>query len=699
MRCAGRFVGSALAPLGAVLFTVGLASCSGSGAGAGGGALPRVPAAPSAQARRAALPSQLLFVPTGNDLIDIYALRDPNKHGPLAHISAGLAGTQYQMTTDSAGDLFVVNDNFVKANEQYVSVYAPPYTGSPTILSGVTFPIGVAVAANGTVYVSNCGAYCSQVPAVYVYTGGSTTPTSSITSPDFSSLGGLALDAAGNLYVGEANRGTGASDVFEVPAGSTTPKPLHLKGLFNLGGPGVATVTADKTGDLFVGNNSNSTYLLEFKPGTTTAERIVDPFAFYDLPGMPAYGPDGNIYVPISCQNSGCEGSVLGFKPKGRVPFVTVGPSAIGVLGVATAPNGIFATHPSNVPATYLRCAHSTGVLVALASPSCVPPDAGGSLTAAMPFGPMPGRVTAREPALRLTRSVARRSGGWLSAQAASGKHLLYISSNGNGGSVPGAIEIYPEKGQTQAPIGSITNGTAAPEGIATDAKGNLFVANSGNNTVTVYPPGQTSPSVTYSNGIGTPYHVALGSDGTLYVANVSSTPSGAGSVTEYAPGSTNPKSTITNPSMSAVAVALDASNNLYVAWYGLSSGAVAIYKYPPGSTSGTNIGLDLPVPSFPVYALAFDHAGNLLLWYETLDHATKYLATFAPGATEPSRTVAGGSLLDIVSGIAVPKSTGTLYLAALNVNEGSQLSYPKGLPLDVIGLNLAAGIALSPGT
>jgi hypothetical protein len=288
-----------------------------------------------APARHRALPSQLLFIPTGAEGVNIYNLKNPNA-GPVGTITNSLVGTQYQLTTDAAGDVYVVNDNFVNSQQEYVSVYAPPYTGAPTILNGVLFPLGVAVDANGTVYVSNCGSYCSQTAAIYVYSPGATTPSSSIASASFNSLGSLALDAAGNLYVTNFDPQSGASDVFEIAAGSSTPKPLHLKGLIRAWG-----LSINPAGDIYVGNFFTSTYVLGYKPGKTKAFRILDPFDFFNFPEFMSFGPDGNLYVAQQCGNGpSCQGSVLGFK-RAKKPFEQVMMSGPEVNGVATWPNPV----------------------------------------------------------------------------------------------------------------------------------------------------------------------------------------------------------------------------------------------------------------------------------------------------------------------------------------------------------------------
>ena len=275
-------------------------------------------------------------------------------------------------------------------------------------------------------------------------------------------------------------------------------------------------------------------------------------------------------------------------------------------------------------------------------------------------------------------------------------KQLVYVASDY---SSTGAVYVYSAKGQAQKPIATITDGIATPQGLAVDSSGNLYVANSGSNTVTVYPPGQTTPSATYSQGISTPFDVAVGNDGTVYVANETGGASYSGSVTEYPSGSMTPSATIQLANDYAFAVALDSSNALYVSWFSLSSYGIEIYKYPTeGSTNGANLNLDLPTYAFPAYALAFDHSGNLVVPYERLDHnPPKYLAVFPPGAKTPKKKINMGGLMDVVTGMAFPSSGKLLYVATANDHEWLELTYPKAIPRDVVNVGSPAGLALSP--
>jgi NHL repeat len=275
--------------------------------------------------------------------------------------------------------------------------------------------------------------------------------------------------------------------------------------------------------------------------------------------------------------------------------------------------------------------------------------------------------------------------------------HYVYVSSQFDS---QGAVFVYSTKGRAQLPVATITNGISTPAGLAVDAGGSLYVANSGNSTVTVYAPGEVTPTKTYSDGISTPTGVAVGSDGTLYVSNETGSGSYTGTVTEYPSGSTSPSTTIELPGEYAFTLALDKSNALYVSWFSLSSYGIAIYKYPTeGSSGGSNLNLDLPPGAFPAYGLAFDDRGNLMVPYEPLDHnPPKYIAVFPPGATQPAKKIKMGGLVDIVTGMAFPHwKSKLLYVTAENDHDWLALTYPKLVPRDVVNVGGPTGLALSP--
>ena len=57
------------------------------------------------------------------------------------------------------------------------------------------------------------------------------------------------------------------------------------------------------------------------------------------------------------------------------------------------------------------------------------------------------------------------------------------------------------------------------PEALAFDTSGNLYVANYGNNTVSKFAPGSTTPTATLT-GLSGPDALAFDASGNLYVAN-----------------------------------------------------------------------------------------------------------------------------------------------------------------------------------
>ena len=65
----------------------------------------------------------------------------------------------------------------------------------------------------------------------------------------------------------------------------------------------------------------------------------------------------------------------------------------------------------------------------------------------------------------------------------AAGKPLIFVSD-----AADGVIDIYPQSGKNQKMVGQIT-GLTQPQGITTDKKGDLYVANTNSSNVLVYAP------------------------------------------------------------------------------------------------------------------------------------------------------------------------------------------------------------------
>ena len=106
-----------------------------------------------------------------------------------------------------------------------------------------------------------------------------------------------------------------------------------------------------------------------------------------------------------------------------------------------------------------------------------------------------------------------------------------------------------------------------APQGMAVDSKGNLYVANYGGNQVLVYSPAYAQLTAkTISANVSGPSGVAIDPSGNIWVANSTGSTAGLGSITEYsAVGGQNTTRTITNGINSPYAIATDAIGDVWV--------------------------------------------------------------------------------------------------------------------------------------
>lgn len=240
---------------------------------------------------------------------------------------------------------------------------------------------------------------------------------------------------------------------------------------------------------------------------------------------------------------------------------------------------------------------------------------------------------------------------GWMSPEAKTDKNAIYWGNYDTS-----TITIYSAKGVNGKELGQISTGLNNPERLFVDKDGSVYATNIGNNTVTAYKAGATTPFLTISTGIDGPTGLTVDAAGTVYVANVDSD-----TITEYPKGKTSPSITI---DAAAEYLATDANDNLYAAEY------PSIEKYAKGSTSGTSLALALGSPG----ALEVDTNGTIIV----LDESNNDLDYFPAGKTSPSKQIAVGGF---PFGIALSKNNKQIYISN---SEGSYfivqtLSYPNG--------------------
>jgi hypothetical protein len=255
----------------------------------------------------------------------------------------------------------------------------------------------------------------------------------------------------------------------------------------------------------------------------------------------------------------------------------------------------------------------------------------------------------------------APKAAGWLSPAAkAPSQRLLYVSQYYFIISCcPDAyVLIYPEEGNHQSPIGIIDVG-GLPWGLCVDKHRNLYVANQ-IGTVTIYPSGSTSPSLTISQGLARPLYPIVDRYGDLFVSNADRYYKGGGTVVEYGPGSTTPNEVLQTPGSEADGMDFDRQGNLYVA-YRTSAGTGSIAEFAPGSTQGTVLGMTLNQPQ----GVIVDPHGNILV-VETGDTGGSvvgpHIDVFAPGRRTPSAEL---SIPNIPNQLAIRQTEPRLFIAA----------------------------------
>ncbi len=558
--------------------------------------------------------------------------------GNIAPLSSGTGRSAtglyhpWGLARDSSGNLYATNDTY-----NSVTVYASSATGDAppiaTIEGGGTRlsnPKGIALDSKGNIYVANW-----PFGSITVYAAGSNGdvfPTAIITgsATGLANPTAIALDSRGNIYVANYGDQAGAYSILVYPAGSDG----NVKPSTTISGSrtGLAIpwgIAVGPGGKIYVGNLGSSVRdrkvrdsITVYAPGSNgnvaPIATITGDRTGLNSPGGIAVDSVGNIYVTndVVVSEQG-DDKITVYAPGSNG---NVAPKAtLFALGLGY-PGGIVVDSHGNL---YVANDGSTvgGVDAIIVYP---------------PNSLVPSKAIGLETALDQPSGIT-----------VDGSGTIYVTNQENGNGRLDSVNVYPPgryaRGAPSAAIVGAHTKLAQPYGIATDSRGNLYVANAeggphSRGSITIYPTrskGNVAPSAIVNGnptsdntGLNSPSGVALDSSRNLYVANVTGGPDKNGSITIYPAGSSGnvtPLATISdNPSCapcdktglnSPQGVALDSSGKIYVA--NVTSGVVTIYpplgsrrgilnEEPSATVFGSGSGLDL------TGGIALDSSANI---------------------------------------------------------------------------------------
>ncbi|HET6275088.1 MAG TPA: hypothetical protein VFE16_04020 [Candidatus Cybelea sp.] len=244
---------------------------------------------------------------------------------------------------------------------------------------------------------------------------------------------------------------------------------------------------------------------------------------------------------------------------------------------------------------------------------------------------------TSESPALvPATARAVPRVRSWIAPEAKRAKELLYVADPTGDPSSYGHIDIFEMHGRKYDPVGTIAD-TDDPNGMTTDAAGNLYVTDIGVATegpapgaIKVYPKGSTSYSRLIVPTDWVPFDIAVAPNGTMYVANIAPVAYfNPGSVSVYPPNASVPSRVLTLQNFQVDGITRhDRTSSIFISYQtNGGNGALAEFKHAHGKAIDLGVSFSEPwglVEDGSNHLLAAEGSGTINVYSE----ATKQLVT-----------------------------------------------------------------------
>ena len=591
-------------------------------------------------------------------------------------VSTGLS-SPHGVAVDAAGNVYIA-DTFNNAIKEWNAS-----SGLTTLVSGLNQPFGVALDGSGNVYIADT--YNNAIKEWNASSGLTTLVSSGVNRPF-----GLAVDAVGNVYI--ADTFNNAIEEWNV---STHVLTTLVSGLANPSG-----VALDGTGNVYIADTYNNA-IKEWNASTQQVTTLVS--SGLNTPNSIAVDAARNIYIlqfsaitelPHAFVNTAAKTepcttgadviavlpatqSLTGvYAPTGGSPWMTVG-AATGGVALSLTANTTGAPRSANV--TVLgRTIAVTQSLPALESTALL--DGPGALSDSVEL-------------LATGAWTATSNDSWLHTSASgTGNGIVSFTADANSGptrvgtlTINGQTLTVTQAGSTYAQAGVVSlvsTGVNRPVGVAVDAAGNVYIADTNNNAIEEWNPATQQLTTLVSSGLNTPCGVAVDAVGNVYIADTYN------NAIEEWNVSTHQVTTLVSSGLNQPSgVAVDAAGNVYIA----DTGNSAIKEWTASTQQVTTLvtsGLSHPE------GVAVDAAGNVYI----ADSGNSAIEEWNASTQQVTTLVSSG--LNYPRGVAVG-AAGNVYIADTNnaaIKEwspstqqvttlvSSGLSYLRGVAADAVG-------------